>query len=146
MQSPASDPSPAPITDGSRRSIGGDPATRLARTGVRVLAIGASAALVGAIIVAVLAISDDDDAVTAASAILVVIAVLLGVLAGYLFAALRTHGRAESSTPGARIAQTGARAQDADHGEVVSDDEIASARALFGEGSGPTRIDPSWPR
>ncbi|RUQ98245.1 hypothetical protein [Labedella endophytica] len=146
MQSPASDPSPAPITDGSRRSIGGDPAARLARTGVRVLAIGASAALVGAIIVAVLAISDDDDAVTAASAILVVVAVLLGALAGYLFAALRAHGGTGSTSPAVRPAETGLRAHGADGGEVVSDDEIASARALFGEGAGPARIDPSWPR
>lgn len=146
MQSSASDPSPAPITDGPRRSIGGDPAARLAHTGALALAIGASAALVGGLIAAILAASGDDDAVSAAVVILIVVAVLLGVLAGYLIGALRAFARADSTATRATRSESTPATRDADRGDAVTDDEIASARALFGEGAGPARVDPSWPR
>ncbi|PSL37838.1 hypothetical protein CLV49_1445 [Labedella gwakjiensis] len=140
MQSPDPSSSPVQPTGGSGRV---DPAVRLARTGVRALVLAAIVSAIGAVLVAVLAIVGGAGGVTAAAVVLVVVALVLVAFAGFIGGALRAHGGTTTVSSAAAATGTGS-VRASRPAEAVTDDEIESARAMFGEGTGPVNPDPSW--
>lgn len=108
---------------------------------MRALVLAAIVSAIGAVLVAVLAIVGGAGGVTVAAVVLVVVALVLVALAGFVGGALRAHG-GTTTVPSAATGTGSVRASRP--AEAVTDDEIESARAMFGEGTGPVDPDPSW--
>jgi hypothetical protein len=149
----APNPSPAPTIGGRRRDGAGDQSVRLARTEARALVTAAVVAALTAVGVAVLVITGGTQGIVLAAILLVVVAVLLGVIAGYLAGALWAHSDDRAAAAAglrrggaADASDSTAWGVDTDRGEAVTDEEIDAARAMFGTGTSPVPVDPSWLR
>ena len=155
MPSPASSSASASSAGAHQLADANGSGVRLIRIGVRVLVISAVVALVAAVLVAALMVLGGAQGIAASAVVLALTAVLFGVLAGFLVGSLRSRAGAvarlaEANSHSTTPAETGRSAGSddgvADRAEAVSDDEIEAARSLFGAGTGPVDVDPSWKR
>lgn len=127
---PVSDPT-AP-TDGT----GTAPLDGLVRLGTRVLLIAAVSAVAMAAAIVLIVVIGGASLIALAAVPLVAAAVLFWALTAVLGVALRSAADAPSSARPVAPLSSGL-------GEVT-DDDIAAARSLFGEGARTVPVDPSW--